>query len=381
MKTVALLYGGKSGEHDVSCVSAASVYANLDPLRYSIIQIGIDREGVWYLQNRKEDTKNIKESAGTTDGNPRITMPSLGPVRTGRKVFVSPGNGLVETAADGTLRPISCDIVFPVLHGTFGEDGTVQGLLECANIPYVGAGVLGSAIGMDKDVAKQLWLEADLPVVDSIAVRMAEFSGSSSLANLKRKISARFGWPCFVKPAASGSSVGTTKVSDPETLEAALVEASMWSEKVLVERFVEAREIECAVLGNDAPLAFLPGEIVPRHEFYDFSAKYEDPNGARLIVPADFSSALSDRIREIAVLAFKICELSGMARVDFFLDKHTGEILLNEVNTIPGFTAISMYPRLCENAGIQYSELLNRLIELGFDRFSRKSALQYRYEG
>ena len=378
MRNVALLYGGKSGEHDVSCVSAASVLANLDPHEYAAILIGIDRDGTWRLQKRGSQSSLDGMSSNEKS---KIAMPSLGPIGPGNPVAVIPGKGLFAIDGSANAKKLDCDIVFPVLHGTFGEDGTVQGLLESAGIPYVGAGVLGSAIGMDKDVAKRLWKETGLPIVECIAVRKSDLSKSSCLDTLRRKISARFGWPCFVKPAASGSSVGTSKVSTPDDLESALGQASQWGEKILIERFVEARELECAVLGDESPVAFPPGEVVPTHEFYDFEAKYEDPNGAKLVVPAAISEESAKKIESIAVSAFKACELSGMARVDFFLDKRTGEILLNEVNTIPGFTAISMYPRLCANSGLTYAKLLDSLINLGFEAFRRKSTLRYNYEG
>lgn len=373
MKTIAILYGGKSGEHEVSLISAASIVRHLDARKYKLLLIGITKDGEWLLQSpvsRKKAEGGLEAPA----------MGGLPPILSGRRVFVAPGKGLLAEKSDGSAEKLPCDIVFPVLHGTFGEDGTVQGLLECANLPYVGAGVLGSAIGMDKQIAKELWLRKGLPVVDSITVRATDRAIPSFMANLARKIEARFGWPCFVKPACSGSSVGTSKASDIDALSAALDRAFAYDEKVLVEQFISAREIECAVLGNEAPKAFAPGEIVPAHEFYDYEAKYKDPNGASLNVPAQLPQQQLEAIQALALRAYRTCGLSGMARVDFFIDKRTGDVLLNEVNTIPGFTAISMYPRMCEAGGLPYPQLLDNLLSLAVDRFQKRASLKYSYE-
>ncbi len=373
MKTIAVLYGGKSGEHEVSRISAASIVRHLDAKKYRLLLIGITKSGEWLLQ----------ESGPLQDptADPAQGMSGLPPIEAGRRVFAAPGAGLVAETAGGQAEKLPCDIVFPVLHGTFGEDGTVQGLLECADLPYVGAGVLGSAIGMDKQIAKELWLREDLPVVDSITVRAADRGNPHFLAAIARKIEVRFGWPCFIKPACSGSSVGTSKAGDAASLGGALDKAFSYDEKVLVEEFIVAREIECAVLGNETPVAFAPGEIVPTHEFYDYEAKYKDPKGATLRVPAPLSPQQADAIRSYAVRAYKACALSGMARVDFFIDKKTGKIFINEVNTIPGFTAISMYPRMCEAAGLAYPDLLDELLRLAADRYEKRSSLSYSYEG
>jgi len=373
MKTVALLYGGKSGEHEVSRISAASIVRHLDARKYKLLLIGITKSGEWLLQ----DSLPLSDpDTGTAQG-----MSGLPPIATGRRVFAAPGAGLVAEDVAGRIEKLPCDIVFPVLHGTFGEDGTVQGLLECAGLPYVGAGVLGSAIGMDKQIAKELWLRDDLPVVDSIAVRSPDRGNPHFLATIARKIEVRFGWPCFIKPACSGSSVGTSKAGDAAALEAALDKAFAYDEKVLIEEFIAAREIECAVLGNEAPKAFAPGEIVPAHEFYDYEAKYKDPNGATLRVPAPLAPQQAEAIQSYAIRAYKACALSGMARVDFFIEKRTGKIYINEVNTIPGFTAISMYPRMCEAAGLPYPDLLDELLRLAVDRHEKRSSLSYSYEG
>lgn len=375
MKKIAILYGGKSGEHEVSLISAASIVRHLDAGKYELLLIGIAKSGEWLLQDPSVLKETLKSAA--TTGRPG--MEGLPPIAAGRRVFAAPGLGLaVERRGEG-LERLECDVVFPVLHGTFGEDGTVQGLLECAGLPYVGAGVLGSAIGMDKQISKELWLHEGLPVVESITVRAEDGKNPNFMTSLIRKIEARFGWPCFVKPACSGSSVGTSKAPDVAALETALGLAFEYDEKVLVEKFVVAREVECAVLGNRTPRAFAPGEIVPAHEFYDYEAKYKDPEGAVLKVPAPLSPQQTEAVQAIAIKAYKACGFEGMARVDFFIDKRTGDILLNEANTIPGFTAISMYPRMCEAGGLPYPELLDELIALAIERFERRAALRYSY--
>ena len=371
MKTIAILYGGKSGEHEVSLISAASIVQNLDPEKYAILPIGITKNGEWLLQ----DLPGLKASLKN-----RGHMEGLPAIKAGERVLVLPGQGLAVEAVSGGWRKLDCDIVFPVLHGTFGEDGTVQGLLECAGLPYVGSGVLGSAAGMDKQVAKELWLREGIPVVEFITVRKSDWKNPAFLPALGRKIEARFGWPCFVKPACSGSSVGTSKASDQTSLEKALDRAFLYDEKVLVEEFIPARELECAVLGNDNPKAFSPGEIIPAHEYYDYSAKYKDPQGALFQIPASLSEAQEQALKATAIKAYKACGFSGMARMDFFMDKRTGAILLNEANTIPGFTAISMYPRMCQAGGLSYPALLEALLDLAMERFESRNRLSFSYE-
>ncbi|MBL8966250.1 MAG: D-alanine--D-alanine ligase [Spirochaetaceae bacterium] len=367
MKRIAILYGGKSGEHEVSQTSAAYVIRNLDPTRFEPVLVGIAKDGTWYLQDPALVAK-VREGLTPI------------PVARGARVFAAPSGGtaggLVFESAAG-VSALACEAVFPVLHGTFGEDGTIQGLLETADLPYVGAPVLGSALGMDKEKAKALWLRAGLPVVPYRLVRASELDGPETDAALASELGMRFGWPLFVKPACAGSSVGASKVTAPATLGAALREALRWDEKALVEPFVEAREIECSVLGNGKPVAYVPGEVLPTHEFYDYDAKYLDPRGASLEIPARLTPEETSRVRKIAVAAYSALELAGMARVDFFLDKRTGEILLNEVNTIPGFTSISMYPKMCEAGGLPYSELLSRLVELALERHAARAKLVF----
>lgn len=352
MIRVCLLFGGKSGEHEVSCRSAASVARQLDPARYQVLLVGIDPKGVWHFQH---EGRFVREPYGE-----RLEI-----VPGSEPVCVVPGRGL-GLGGD----PLEADVVFPVLHGSFGEDGTVQGLLELAELPYVAAGVLGSAVAMDKEKTKQLWRQAGLPVVDFLVLREPDPVALDRAAG-------RFGFPLFVKPARGGSSVGITKAGSPRQLAAAVEEAFGYDTKILLEPAVSAREIECAVLGNDRPEAFPPGEIIPVHEFYSYEAKYVDPEGARLEIPARLPREVQSRVRELAVAAFLEVEAAGMARVDFFVERSSDRIYLNEINTIPGFTNISMYPKMCEAAGLPYPELLDRLIDLALERHRRRGALRY----
>jgi D-alanine-D-alanine ligase len=366
MARIVILYGGKSGEHEVSLLSAASIVRHLDA-RHEAILIGIEASGSWRLQPA---------------GAAREARAGSGPLRieAGPLVLASPSGGpAAGLVADrgGRLEPIPCDCVFPVLHGSFGEDGTVQGLLEVADLPYVGAPVMGSALGMDKEKAKRLWMAAGLPVVPFIAVRRADLEREGGLDRLARETASRFGFPAFAKPACGGSSVGASKIHDAEDLRRALSEALAWDDKALIEPFVQAREIECSVLGNGSPQAFPPGEIVPSHEFYDYEAKYIDPDGALLVLPAELPPGRAERVMDMAVEAYRCLDLAGMARVDFFLDRATGEILLNEVNTIPGFTSISMYPKMCETGGLAYGALVSRLVELALARHEERARLRF----
>jgi D-alanine-D-alanine ligase len=358
MKTVLVLYGGRSGEHEVSLVSAASVVRNIDS-RWAVLLAGIDKEGVWYFQPEEELLRVKKEA----DSPLRIVKNS------GEILCVIPGRGIARNG-----KPLSVDVVFPVLHGTFGEDGLVQGLLENARLAYAGSGVLGSALSMDKDKVKRIWLEAGLPVVPSLTLREGEDKAAGIAAAEKD-----LGYPIFVKPSCMGSSVGITKAHCRAELEAALGEAFRFDTKVLMEKAVNAREVECSVVGNRNPRAFTPGEIIPSHEFYDYAAKYTDPGGARLLVPANLDGAVLDKIKRIAVLAYLSAEAEGLSRVDFFVEKETGDIFINEINTIPGFTSISMFPRMCAHDGLSYPELLNELLELGMARFRERERLVFSY--
>ena len=350
--TICILYGGRSGEHEVSCRSAASVSRNLDPEKYGQVLIGIDKSGRWHLQQKPRFL--------SADYGERLEV-----VTAAEPLSVVPGQGFSTSSG-----AVEVDVVFPVLHGTFGEDGTVQGLMEMADLPYVGAGVLGSSLAMDKEKTKEVWRQSGLSVVDFVVVR--DDSAGSTAAVLDR-----LPFPLFVKPVTAGSSVGVSKVHSREELKAAISEALRYDIRVMVEPAIQGREIECAVLGNESPQAFEPGEILPTHEFYSYEAKYIDPEGAQLKLPADLPDTTSREIRELAVAAFRAVECSGMARVDFFLEENSGRILLNEINTIPGFTNISMYPKMCEASGVPYPELLDRLIELAVQRHQLRKRLRY----
>ncbi len=357
-----ILFGGRSGEHDVSLISAASILKALDPSKYEIVPIGITREGHWRVGSGAIALlPEVLES-----GDP--VTPSVDP--TGPKLLP-----LAGSVSATKLRP-EVDVIFPVLHGTFGEDGTVQGLLELADIPYVGAGVLASAAGMDKDVMKRLFRDAGLPVVPWELVLRADWEKNPD--TVRKRIEKKLRYPLFVKPVNLGSSVGISKVHTRRELPAAMDLAAQYDRKILVEKGIDAREIECSVLGNDAPQASVPGEVVPVNEFYDYEAKYIK-EGSDLIIPASLTPQQTKRVQDVAVRAFQAIDGAGMGRVDFLLDRKTGRVYLNEINTIPGFTSISMYPKLWEASGVPYSELLDRLVALALERHQEKSRTRFTY--
>ncbi len=359
-KRIVVLFGGRSAEHEVSCISARSVMDALDPDRYEIVPIGVTKDGRWQLLPGGPPPL----PAGTSAVLPQVSAASGPEVSLDQE----PGaNALV--AEDGSRTSI--DVVFPVMHGPFGEDGSIQGFLEMAGVPYVGAGVLASAIGMDKAVQKVLFRDAGIPVVEHQIVTERTWEEDPEAV---RALAASLGYPMFVKPAALGSSVGIAKIHRDDGLVDAVSEAFRYGRKVVLERSVEgAREIEVAVLGNDDPVASVAGEIVPRgaHEFYDYEAKYVDEHGAELLIPADLPPGVLDEVQRLAVAGFRAIDCAGMARVDFFLCDD-GTLLLNEINTIPGFTKISMYPKLWEASGLSYRELVDRLVELALERHERE---------
>ena len=360
--TVALLFGGKSGEHEVSLRSAAAVLKALDREKYDVIPIGITKEGQWRADPKllEADLPSILEK-----GSP-VLLPAE-PTQ----------NHAVEVRArEKGIVKASIDVVFPVLHGTFGEDGTIQGLLEMANIPYVGAGVLGSAVGMDKDVMKRLHQQAELPIVEFYVLLDTEWARHRD--KIAAEIENRCGYPCFVKPANLGSSVGISKVRNRQELESAVELAAQYDRKIIVEEGVDAREVECSVLGNDEPQASVPGEIIPSHEFYDYDAKYLDES-SQLLIPAPLTEEQAKAVQSLAIRTFLVTECCGMARVDFFVDRRTGKILVNEINTIPGFTSISMYPKLWEASGVSYSQLIDRLIHLAIERHHLRQSKKTSY--
>jgi D-alanine-D-alanine ligase len=362
---VIILFGGRSAEHEVSLLSARNVFLALDRERFEPVLVGIDKQGRWRIEP--------EQTLLAAKGDPRLLKLNAA----GRElaVPVHPQGRELSSAGDARSLFGSDDVVFPVLHGTYGEDGTVQGLLELADIAYVGPGHLGSAIGMDKDVAKRLLAQAGIPVVPwrlvTAAAMKRDPGGSVALA-------AELAFPCFVKPANAGSSVGVSKVTSAAALEPALRAALAFDTKVLVEAAVDGREIECAVLGNDEPQASLPAEIVVHHKdgFYSYDAKYVDADGADAKIPADLPDEITARVRGLAVATFRTLELAGMARVDFFLDRGSGALYVNEVNTIPGFTAISMYPKMWEASGVPIQELISRLLDLAVERRAARRALR-----
>src|SRR6266851_3822724 len=396
---VGILFGGRSGEHEVSLLSAASVFSAIDKGKFEVVPIGITKEGRWLTAADAErllQGKGFGESASKAHlraGDPEAT-PGAAVLARGEAVMVppepqrQPGSltpfqteaGLARRVSD---RAINVDIIFPVLHGTFGEDGTIQGLLELADIPYVGAGVLGSAAGMDKDVMKSLFLATGLPIVKHVTVLRSAWESKPKKA--QKLVESKLKYPVFVKPANLGSSVGISKAHDRKELGPAIEEAAKFDRKIVIEQGVggrkqKAREIECSVLGNDEPTASLPGEIVPGKEFYDYTAKYLD-EGSQLIIPAKLSRAETKKVQELALRAFKAVDCSGLARVDFLMDpgsrNKTRKIYVNEINTMPGFTAISMYPKLWAASGLAYAELISRLIALGLARHADKKKNQY----
>jgi len=356
---VGVLFGGRSGEHEVSLASAASVIRGLDPDKYEPVPIGISKEGHWLI-----------------GGAAQKLLPEV--LKSGQRVVMA------ADPTDAAIIPLDrsvggqrIDVVFPVMHGTYGEDGTIQGLLDLAGLPFVGAGVLGSAIGMDKDVSKRLLQAAKIPVVPWITVHRADWEHDPK--SIQKQIESKFKYPVFIKPAALGSSVGMSKVHSRAELAPALNLAAEFAMKILVEKSVNAREIEVSVLGNHNPRASVPGEIVPHREFYDYTAKYLE-EGTKLLIPAKLEPAQVKKIQKYAIAAFRTLELSGMARVDFFLEKKGGKLFLNEVNTIPGFTSISMYPKLWEASGIPFRELIDKLIELAMEIHREKARTKYQIE-
>lgn len=357
----ALLYGGKSGEHEVSLQSAASVFRNIDRSRFEPILIGIAKSGCWYLQPQE-----IYDSGAQPDTALEIVEDPE------RIVGCHPGIGLFCGH-----QQLELDVVFPVLHGSLGEDGTVQGLLEVVELPYVGAGVLGSAVGMDKDLVKHLWRAQGIPTLDSLTASAVELSSDAAYQSFVTQCIHSFGPVLFVKPARTGSSVGITKTHSAEEIKPAIQNALNYDTKVLIEPARPVREIEISVIGNGEPRAFPPGEVVPNHEFYDYDAKYLDPDGAQLVVPANMESGVMEKARAIAEAAYVAAACEGMARVDLFLLQDTQELVVNEINTIPGFTRISMFPRMCAAAGLAYPELISRLIDLSLERESIRDALRY----
>ena len=364
---IGVLFGGRSTEHEVSILSARSIIAAMDPERFEAVPLYIDKNGRWLVGGSLNRLVSADDTRKYVYLPPDPTKHSLVPAQDSRQ---SP-SPLVGDGRRGGLPELDC--VFPVFHGLNGEDGTIQGVLELANLPYVGAGVLGSALGLDKIYMKRAFAAAGLPIVDYLPItrRQYEQDPNAFIALVEE----RLGYPCFSKFANSGSSVGTTKAHNRAELLAGLRLASSFDRKLLVERAVDARELEVSVLGNDEPQASVVGEVVPAHEFYDYDAKYLD-EGSKLVIPAAIDAGVADDVRAMAVRVFQAVDAAGMARVDFFMERTTGRVLVNELNTIPGFTRISMYPKLWEASGLSYPKLIERLVELALERFNEKQRSQ-----
>ncbi|MHB8157042.1 MAG: D-alanine--D-alanine ligase family protein [Desulfocucumaceae bacterium] len=359
-KRVFVLFGGRSGEHEVSLKSAASVMEALDREKYEVIPVAISSQGTWLRGLTPGQLMENPELAGET-----VFLPA------------DPGYGRLVALGEGAARSEdSIDVVIPVLHGTYGEDGTVQGLLELANIPYVGSGVLGSSLGMDKVLMKTVLAYHGIPQPKFLSCLRKELDSPEKVTSA---VESELGYPCFIKPANLGSSVGISKAHNRDELLEGLRLASQYDRKIIIEEFIDAREVEVSVLGNDFPTASLPGEITPLKEFYDYESKYVD-GMAQLKIPAELPAATVASLQEMAIKVFKVLDCAGMSRVDFFLNNSTGSVMVNEINTIPGFTHLSMYPKLWEATGIPYRELLDRLINLALERHGEKNKLKTSYK-
>src|SRR5271157_2872117 len=393
---VGILFGGRSGEHEVSSLSAASVVNAIDKTKYEVVPIGITKDGRWLTAEHAEMLLRGGKQASVLPapekhlraGDPEAT-PGAAVLATGESVVVPPEPtrreaGLAPFQTDANLRrasdrAINVDVIFPVLHGTFGEDGTIQGLLELADIAYVGAGVLGSSAGMDKDIMKSLFRAAGLPIVKHVTVLRGQFEREPK--KVRTLVESKLKYPVFVKPANLGSSVGISKAHDPKELGPAIAEAAKFDRKIVIEEGVggkknKAREIECSVLGNDNPKASVAGEIVPCKEFYDYDAKYL-VEGSEAVIPAKITKAETKTVQRPAIAAFQAVDCTGLARVDFLMEPKSRRIFVNEINTMPGFTSTTMYPKLWAATGVSYPELIDRLIQLGIERHDDKRRNQY----
>ena len=369
---IGLIYGGRSGEHEISLISAAAIARGISK-ENNIVLIGITKNGKWYLQDKSEYDRICK------DKDAALTITEAPE----KLVNIIPGAKKDSFVVAG--KSLELDLVFPALHGTYGEDGTIQGLFEMADLPYVGCTHISSALTMDKEKTKMIWQAAGLPVVPYVCMKRFVMMDSVIYDAFLDETEKELGYPMFVKPCCAGSSNGAAKAKDRRELCYNLMEAFLWDDKVLIEKSINAREIECSVTGNsvtfpadsdeEAVTAYIPGEIAPTHTFYDFDAKYNDPDGAKLLIPAELSENDLEKIRKTACAAYKVLDATGLARVDFFIDKDTKAVYLNEINTMPGFTTISMFPKMCEAAGLDFESLTNLLIEEALKRYEAKTKL------
>jgi D-alanine-D-alanine ligase len=367
---LAVLFGGRSGEHEVSLMSARSVLSVLDSAKYEVTQVGITKDGRWFTGENAID----KLENGNTDELEHVIL-SPDPSEQGLYVLRNPALSEAEGTEYAKLTDI--DVFFPVMHGTYSEDGTMQGLLEMADVAYVGAGVVGSSVGMDKGIFKDVMVANDIPVVETLVVLRSEIE--QDMEAVIRKAEAMCDYPFFTKPANLGSSVGVSKCNNRSDLQEGLIEAAAYDRRILIQRGIKnVREIEVSVLGNDDPPASVPGEVEPSREFYSYESKYVDGTSG-LLIPAPLPAEMTELIRQIAVRAYKAIDCAGMARVDFMLDKDTNAIYLNEVNTLPGFTKISMYPKLWEASGLPYAKLVDRLVELALERKAERDRTKHEY--
>ncbi|MBC6714077.1 D-alanine--D-alanine ligase family protein [Treponema sp. Marseille-Q3903] len=369
---ICVIYGGRSGEHEVSLVTAAAITRGIDKSN-RVILIGITKNGKWYLQEDSEYERICKDDKASFV------------IKTDESKIVSlvPGAKKASFVVEG--KPLNVDVVFPALHGTYGEDGTIQGLFEMADIPYVGCSHTASAITMDKEKTKMIWQSVGLPVVPYVCIKRCVVLDSVVYDAVIEDTEKELGYPMFVKPCCAGSSNGASKASNRKELSFAIMEAFEWDDKVLIEKSINAREIECSVTGNSVTypadsdiedvVAYIPGEIIPTHTFYDFDAKYNDPDGAEFLIPAALSENDLEKIRKTACAAYKVLDTTGLARVDFFIERNTKQVYLNEINTMPGFTPISMFPKLCDAAGLKFNALIKLLIEEAIARYEAKCKL------
>ncbi len=369
---IAVIYGGRSGEHEISLISASAIVRGIKK-ENKVILIGISKDGRWYLQDDSEYQKVLKDEKATL----AITTDES------KAVSIIPGAKTDSIVVNGISLKI--DVVFPALHGTYGEDGTIQGLFEMADIPYVGCTHLASAITMDKEKTKMIWQSVGIPVVPYVCMKRTVMLDSVIYDAFLDDTEKELGYPMFVKPCCAGSSNGASKANNRKELCFSLMEAFQWDDKVLIEKSINAREIECSVTGNSVTspsesdveevVAYIPGEIAPSHTFYDFDAKYNDPDGAKLLIPAELSENDLEKIRKTACAAYKALDATGLSRVDFFIDRDTNAVYLNEINTMPGFTPISMFPKMCDAAGLHFEDLVELLIQEGIERHKAKSSL------